>query len=223
MKNSPQSLVHSPQLRKQEVRSFHLLLRGMTLTELLIGSTLMFVIILAIGHVDVTRVRLTQQVRQTGLSQSEVGLALAHMAKQLQQADRIKRLSASSVQFRVPLGIVFFDTASNYRWKQYRHDSGAKEIRFYDPACTLAFTFRDIGSLTVQYKGESPPPPGGDPPVQDNNVLELIVSSTGTPPMTYQGEVTIRAGAYTNLSATASGDSGCGLAPCGVSDPPGSC
>lgn len=121
-----------------------------------------------------------------------------------------------------PLG-TDFDTASNYRWKQYRYNSSLKQIRFYDPAspCTVAFRFFDISSLSVTYKDESPLPPGGDPPVQDNNVLELTLISTSGATLT--GEVTIRAGAYTNLGATAAGDSGTGLAPAGIANPPASC
>ena len=197
----------------------HICTRGVTLIELLLVSVLSLVAILAIGHVDVTRVRLTQPIRQTTLNRSEAVPVLAQMAKLLRQADRINLLGADNVQVRIPQDRDNLDLAGSYRWTQYRYDSGTKAIRFYDPAssCTVLLTFRDIGSLAIQYQDESPVPPGGEPPVlpsgADNNVLGLTVTSTTAE--TVIGEVTIRAGAYTNLMT--------GLAPPGVSDPPTPC
>jgi hypothetical protein len=77
----------------------------------------------------------------------------------------------------------------------------------------------------MQYRDETITPPGGDPsgqnlaPPQDNNVLEMIVEWTD--PQTnvtqqFVSQMTMRAGAYTNLTT--------GLSPSGAAfDPPGAC
>ncbi len=66
--------------------------RGVTLLELLLAVTLGFVILLAIGNLDVTRMRLTQDVAGTGAFQASAERVLFHMAKRLEQADRINLL-----------------------------------------------------------------------------------------------------------------------------------
>ena len=88
-------------------------------------------------------------------------------------------------------------------------------------------TFFEIDGFTVRYDDVplAPPPPGGDPPMGDNNVLELVIT-TGRPPQPtrdYTSEITLRAVPYSDVNATAAGDSGSGLAPVGISDPPDTC
>jgi len=211
--------------RQSSIVNLHSL-HGITLFELLIASALGLVVILAIGQVDVTRIFLTKEMSGSLGVQAEASLAVAYLARSLQQADRVNLISPSNVQLRyvvcptTPPDSACFDNAANYRWAQYRHDSATKEIRYVDPAssCTVASRFRDVDSLSIRYRDEAPPPPGGDPPVQDNNILELVVSTTDPQsgnPLTYTSEAVIRAGAYTNLMT--------GLAPAGVSDPPASC
>ena len=194
--------------------------RGMTLLELLIASSLGLVVLLALGQVDVTSIILGNQAKSLSTFQAEAAFTMTHLARSLQQADRVNLISSSNVQIRIPTG-TSFDAPGNYKWVQYRHDSGSKEIRYVDPAssCTVATRFRDIGSLDIRYRDESPAPPGGDPAVQDNNVLEFTVSSTTDPQtnttFTFTGEVTMRAGAYTGLMT--------GLTSAGVSEPPAAC
>jgi len=140
-----------------------------------------------------------------------------------------------------------FDIPANYRWAQYHHvdtdgdvDHRRDTIQFYDNIirpgwredCTPDATFPNISDLTINFRHEAKEALGGDPfdNRQDNNVLELAVSSknpdTGAT-VTYRGEVTIRGGAYTDVNATCTSrnscDSGTGLAPPGVSEPPKPC
>jgi hypothetical protein len=195
--------------------------RGMTLIELMTATVLSVLVILAIGQVDVSRVRLSDEVRRRATAQSEAALALAHMAKSLQQADRIQWINPSDIQFRRfigdPTAPGALDNAANYRWAQYQLvdinpvDGTMDTIRFYDDTaggCGVDDSFGASG-LTIQYRDEAVAPPGGEPPVQDNNVLQMTIEGR------YTTEVTIRGGAYTDLMT--------GLAPLGVSDPPGSC
>ena len=178
---------------------------GFALIEMLTATALALVVILAIGQVDVTRVRLSEEVRRRG--SLEPALALAHMAKYLQQADRIQLNSATDVQFRIPLGTTF-DVPGNYQWYQYK--LVGTTLRFCSGAAVDAqFQLSGAAPLAIQYRDEAPAPPGGEPPVQDNNVLEVLINNQ------YRDEVTIRAGAYTNAPN--------GLAPAGVSDPPAGC
>ena len=200
--------------------AFRILSRGITLMELLLASSLGLVVILAMGQVDVTRVLLGNQAKGLATFQAEVALGMIQMVRSLQQADRVNLINASNAQIRIPTG-TSFDAPANYKWVQYRYDSVAQEIRYFDPAssCTVANRFRDIGNLTMRYRDESPAPPGGEPPVQDNNVLELVLSSVPEPQtnrtFTVTGEAAIRAGAYTVLMT--------GLTSTGVSDPPAPC
>ena len=177
---------------------------GVTLVELLVAGTLALVVVLAIGQIDVTRILLGGRTRTAALTSSDADFALLHMARELEQADRISVVSSGppngNIQFRVPRGNAF-DSAGDYVWKQYRQTG--TEIRFYDPAssCTVALTFKDISQFAVWYIDESPAPPGGDPPGQnDSNVLKLDTfwaDPLGT--RWYTGEVTIRSAAYTNI------------------------
>lgn len=185
---------------------------GFTLIELLTATVLSVIVLLAIGEVDVARVRLSQEIRQRGQHQAEAAFALAFMARSLQQADRVVLLSPTSVQFRRftgnPAVAGALDNAANYTWGQYRL-AGA-DVILTDAGCAVNEIFAAVNSLDLQYVDEAPAPPGSEPPVQDNNVLQISTDSGR-----YTTEVVLRAGAYTNVMT--------GLAPAGVSDPPGSC
>ncbi len=197
--------------------------QGLTLTELLVASSIALVIILALGQVDVTRVRMTQDLGQNAVPQSEAAFAIAHMTRALAQADRIELVAADNIRFRIPNGGVGvnYDLPGSYQWEQYRFNGPAGEIRYFNPAagCALAAMFRDLSGLAGQYQNESGAPPGGEPPIApagaDNNVLLVTVSwvdpKTGAT-KSYTSEVTIRGGAYTDLMT--------GLAPAGVANPP---
>ena len=173
------------------------------------ATALSLIVILAIGQVDVTRVRLSEEVRKRG--SLEPALALAHMSRYLQQADRINLIGPTNVQFRrftedaTVTGAL--DNPANYVWSQYK--LAGTTLQFCNGS-SVDTQFSGITTLTIQYVDEEPlPPPGGDPANQDNNVLEFVINNQ------FRDEVTIRAGAYSNVMT--------GLAPAGVSDPPGSC
>lgn len=178
--------------------------RGVTLIELLLASLLGLVIVLAVGQVDVSRILMTNQVRGFAVAQMEANFAVTHMSKQLEGADRLVRLSASDLQFRLPQG-TNFDDASNYQWKEYTYDSANRIMCFYEPAssCTLASRFQDVDGLTFTLTG--------------NNVVEVVVDST-TPTTnrttTYQAHIAIR---------SSSSDLSTGLAAGTVAPPPAAC
>ena len=63
--------------------------RGLTLMELLVASTISLVVILAVGQLDVSRILLSQQVRETSTVGSEAQLAVLQFVRDAQQADRV--------------------------------------------------------------------------------------------------------------------------------------
>lgn len=143
---------------------------------------------------------------------------------------------------------VCFDNPANYRWVQYRHvDTGAPvgndALKFYDETsigCANARVIANqLGLVQFSYStynapGVPPPPPGGEPFASgaDNNVVDFRVRWDGAvygvvlspTSRTYRAKVTLRNAIYGDLSANAAtGDSGLGLAPLGVSPPPALC
>ena len=195
--------------------------RGVTLLELLLASSIGMVVILAMAHVDVTRIFVGRQAGDLSEIQAEPAFALTHLIRSIIQADRVDLISASNIQIRIPprpeTGL---DDPNNYRWVQYRLNG--TEIQYFTTnPCAVASRFRNVSSLQIQYRDESPAPPGGEPLAGlDNNVLAITVTSTVVSPQIGQavsvtGEATMRAGAYTNLPS--------GLLPPGVGDPPASC
>ena len=215
---------------------------GITLLELVVASSISLVVILAVGQLDVTRVLLSEQVRQTSNTGGEAQLAMAQFVRDAQRADRINVLGPANVQLRIPQANcdspgctclnnvpepACFDQAAGYRWVQYK--LAAPSILFYHDTvngCGPDRTFHDISGFTVGYSDAvQRPPPGGEPPVQDNNVLLVQVTTANgqAQAMAYQNTATMRAGAYTNVHATSGGDSGTGLDVAGVSAPPAPC
>ncbi len=180
---------------------------GVTLFELLIASSLALVVILAIGQVDVTRVRMVNQV--TNNVQPEAELALASIVKEINAADRIKLWSTgtsslnpyhsanycptgqasctAAIFIRVPIGTDFDNlTSNNYRWEQYSFNSTAKEVRYYTtfPAalggvCTPTARYHSINGATMQFWDQTISPPGSDPfGGPDNNTLQITITVT---------------------------------------------
>ncbi len=220
--------------------------RGVTLFEILIATTLAMILILAITQVDMTRVYISEDIRRNLNRNGEAELALTHMGKWLQMADRVVVVSANNVQFRVPVPTEAacqpiptpdcFDRAANYTWGQYRYDSGLKQILFYYPvtsSCPTPITYgqapdSSLAGLTVTYNDADSTQQalGSDPPSPDNNLLQIKVISEGVTPSTnrpYQSQVVLRAGAYTNLNATAQNSSS-GMEPTGsISSAPNPC
>jgi len=222
--------------------------RGVTLMELVVASTVSLVVVLAVGQLDVTRIFLAEQARQSAGMGSEARLAMSQFVRDAQQADRVNVVSGTNVQLRIPQadcdscacspdGVPepsCFNDSASYRWVQYKLDSTQKQILFYDDTasgCGAAAdrTFHDIksGGFSVRYRDTAsvPAPPGGEPFAgEDNNVLDIQVTTADSSgqAMTYVNTVTLRAGAYTNVGA-GGGDSGLGLDVQGVSALPGTC
>ena len=208
---------------------------GMTLTEVLIASAIALVVVLGIGATDVLRVRVSESIRElTGVSaldqRKNAAFAMLQMAKRLERADRVNLVSADNMQVRIPLGTAF-DAAANYRWDQYRYDLATRRVLFFSDtaaACPAARPVAwQISALTFTYVDEGSPPPGVEPfspATTDNNVLayELDWDDGRGRTHVFRSEVTRRVGAYADVNASG-GDSGTGLAPAGVSDPPGAC
>ena len=183
--------------------------RGFTLMEIIIASMLAGVVILGIGSIDVTRVRMEEEIRRRSAwaspSQLEAALAALHITKHLEHADRLNLVGPNSVQIRMPID-TNFDVATNYVWEQYRRN-GSNELQFYSDTgagCgNVRRLARDITLLTFQYEDRAPSPPGNAPlPLdQDNNVLSYALTwDDGTRSQVFSGEITIRAGAYTDVS-----------------------
>jgi hypothetical protein len=211
--------------------------RGVTLFELLVASTISMVVLLALGSVDVSRIYLTNDIQRTVLLQSEAPTAIVQMGKELLQADRINLIATDpgNVQFRIPpADPAQLDDGTSYTWSQYRLDSSAREILFFEDitntGCTVDLRFQEIDGLTLEFQDTAAAPPGGDPsgtnltPPQDNNVLKMeaewintqgTAATTDDVTYTYPNVVTLRAGAYTDVAT--------GLSPSTPSDPPGGC
>ena len=139
-----------------------------------------------------------------------------------------------------------FDDAANYRWVEYAHVNvdagipGRDALRVYDNTTVGCATTRvlsgQIGLVQFAYADAAAAPPGGDPfapSTDDNNVVDYQVRWNGPvlggvvlspTSRLFRGQVAIRAAPYSHVNANgASGDSGLGLAPVGVSNPPAVC
>ena len=179
----------------------------MTLTEVLLASSIGLFIILAFSGVDVSRLLLTNQIHQDAGFHTEIAYAMSHMLKRLEGADRISLISSDpgNIQFRVPLG-TDLDNAANYDWAQYRYESGSKQLFFYgqtEGGCSAHLLAKNVTGLTLSQPDEAPAPPGGEPSSADTNVLALSITVEDPDTqnaLTFRGEVTIRAAAYTDIS-----------------------
>lgn len=201
--------------------------RGLTLIEILIAATIAFIVMLAIGQIDVSRVRLGEEARRRANAGMDATLAIAHMGRLLQEADRVNLVGPDSIQFRRftgdPTAAGALDNPANYHWAQYKLvdlnptpivDGIMDTIQFNDDTgvvgCGSPEDAFGAGSLLFQYQDEATtPPPGGEPLGGDDNNLLLITTSGGL-----TTEVVLRSGAYTNLTTGLSTAAG---------GPPGSC
>ena len=190
--------------------------------EMLIASGIGIVIILALAQVDVTRVRISQKAQGIAEIQLEPGLAVTHITRSILKADRVNLLDPANIQLRLPpVTGTGLDNPANYTWIQYR--LVGTELRYYNNAstCSVGSRFSDIGNLTLSYQDEAGAPPGGTDPLggPDNNMLEVVITSTTDPrsgqAVTFRGQATMRASGYTDLMT--------GLLPAGVGEPTASC
>jgi hypothetical protein len=140
-----------------------------------------------------------------------------------------------------------FDAATTYRWHQYR--LVGDELRFYLdthntvlPCSNVKVLSRQISEFTIAYLDTAPPPPGEDPfptppspNLADNNIVafRLKWDDGGSPAQTHEfrGSAVFRSTPYSDVNADCAGsgiaggpcDSGTGLSPAGISNPPSSC
>ena len=210
--------------------------RGVTLTELLVASTLAAVVAIGISTLEGGRVKMEQEILgRAGLSsdQNWVALATVGMAQRITQADRFVIDNGTGVfQFRVPVGCMAggppatacFDNPANYGWDQYRLTAG--QLRLYTntgAGCgALQVLANNVTGLAFWYIDFAPVPPGGAP-LLDNNLMEYSVTwAAGGKSRNFAGRASSRAVSYSNVNTTLF-DSGSGMAPAGVADPPPAC
>ncbi len=204
---------------------------GFTLAEVLISSLLMSVVAIGVYSIDVSRLRIQNDLRRaTGATSDDLSteLAVLHIQKNLEKADRVVMLDTNAdliwdgIMVRTTTGVNLADASdqNNYRWDEYRLGGGGNDLLYFSgiaPICPGATTLaRQITGLTFSFRDEGPNPPGGQPVFatgpEDNNVVSYTVSwNDGTRSHGFVGEVTLRAAPYSNLN-TANGDSGEGTA-----------
>ncbi len=207
---------------------------GMTLTEILIASTVAMVVLFGIVTTDVARFRVGEDLRRRSgvmsLERGNAALAVIHLTKHLERADRIDLGNAvpGLYQLRTPAGCAggapppasCFDDPTKYVWDQYRWNNVLNQIEFNTMGSTGtcgAWTVisRQIAVFTMQYKDEGFPPPGTLPLDKDNNMALCIIQwndpASGLS-QTFQNQVAIRARAYANVDTRG--------APPGISEPP---
>lgn len=180
--------------------------RGFSLMELLIASTLAGIVLVALGKVDLARFTMAETSNSDVALQADARYALAHIVRELQKADRVNLVNASSMQLRIPEG-TNFDVAANYHWEQYWYT--AQEIRFVAaaaggaPNCGAPTTrFASLSSLTLAYTS--------------NNVLAVTVTATSPRTgqvFTYAGEATLRAASGMDLNTGLTTQTGAGFDP----------
>ena len=215
--------------------------RGITLVELVVASTLGVAAILALGQMDVARVKLFNELAQdrTKVEVSmEASVALDDILSDLKMADRIvlvapgAGVSAKNVLIRIVEG-EDFDNPANYRWVQYRFDNEHQRLEYYNftPShasdCTAAMEqgIPHVKNFWVKYTDIASAPMGGEPfpSGRDNNLVTVkIEPDAGS---VRWGSTTVPAIPYSNLNTQWSaerGDSGTGLALVSM-DPPAPC
>ena len=168
--------------------------RGVTLMEVLVASTLAVLVVIGIGRMDVGRVQIVEDLRQRSVAsgigyREETALALFHLSKHLEQADRINLVNTgipAAIPFTGPPGVAnlqvripvcptspptpaCYDVATSYRWDQYVRIGN--ELRFYENTAvgppylcsSMRVLARQITSFTIAFMDTAPAPPGGEP------------------------------------------------------------
>ncbi len=130
------------------------------------------------------------------------------------------------------------DDPTRYSWEEYRRVGNELEYLYpVTSTCPAPQVFAaEISSFTMQFRNAKPvEPPGGDPfapDPADNNTVEFALEwdnqLTGLDRRRHEfrQEVTSRNISYTDMNANlapGNGDSGTGLAPAGISNPPSPC
>ncbi len=139
----------------------------MTLTEILLASLVAVVVVGGINAVMNSTFRMQQEIRQRALvtEQTAAALAMIHIAKRIEAADRIKILPPPrGVQLRIPpQDFKQLDDQTVYHWERYARDAVSGELRYFpDGGCNNAQVLaREITSASFVFRDEGLPAPGG--------------------------------------------------------------
>ncbi len=189
--------------------------RGLTLVELLAASTMGLVIVLALGQMDVARVKLFEALRMTPNSSQlispEATYALNQLLSDLKQSDRVVLRDLHDPDWVSSHVQVYLPATSE--WVEYRWLGTEGRIEVIRENCAVTERFQTPGlkAFAVQFVDiAKKAPPGGEVFLdgRDNNVVAVSViteqlDDTGKPTKrrTQFGSTTIPAIAYTNLGA----------------------
>ena len=222
--------------------------RGVTLTEVLVATTIAVIVVVGFTLTDLGRSRIEQDLRKRAgprIAQIKPTLALQHLAQRLEQADRliivnsgtpggfgILRVRRAGVGCPEPIQPTCYTTAAGFVWEEYRRNGTNLEfVEIPGGVCAAPTVLSDnVTSLTFRFADESPCQPFGVSGPQDNNTLAYVLTwNDGTQQQEFVGQMTSRLISCSTLPSTSfdpgtgTGDSGIGLAPVGVSDPPAAC
>lgn len=206
-------------------------LRGFTLTEVMLASTLAVVVMIGVGALEVVRSQLSQDIRQrVGVAEPQrVQAALGapvRITRSLQQADRVI-LTSDTIQLRTYLpttdcptipgscttpgrapALCCFDLQANYRWDEYHYDAASKTIQLYTDTragCgNVSRVAEQITQVTFSYVDTAPAPPGGEPFAdgRDNNVVGYQLEwANNGRNQQFVGRVVLRSIPYSDLNA----------------------
>ena len=193
---------------------------GVTLIEMVVTTSIALLLVLSVGNLDDLRLKIEQRIRQrTDPDHLQAALAMLHIAKNLELADRVNLIPASNTfQIRKPViptpacpsGFPdpsdpdCFDSAASYQWAQYT--LVGEELRFWLWSSTGGCSTRKvlakrIVDLSMVLRNAEPAaPPGGETALEDNNVVEYWVTwKQALRQRDFRGQVTIRASGYTDV------------------------
>lgn len=211
---------------------------GLTLIEVLMASIVGGVLLFGMVAIDSPRTRMYEMLRQEMSSQhGDAALAMGHIGRNAERADRINIINATNFQVRIPQSPTGLDSPGTYRWFQYKYNAAERALDYFEniPPCTVRTRIAtQLSAVDFNFRDAAAAPPGGEPfgDARDNNqFLYSLTWSNGLPAPntlthTFEGQTALRSGTYSDVSATAVGpaaDSGGGLAPAGVSSPPAGC
>lgn len=196
--------------------------QGFTLTELLIGSSLVVLVIIGASRIDTTRLGLELAIHQETIkgqpNRFEAALGALLIAESLTRADLVVLTNGGSPADPDTLQVRYstcdkgyrtcFNTPDEYVWEQYALD-GARLVQYESRPNATCSVRRDFGVeiVNLQFEhvdAESQDPPGGPPgfvpyPL-DNNMVRYAVSwSDGVHSQTFGGVSMVRNWGYTDI------------------------
>lgn len=141
--------------------------RGFTLTEVLLASVVAMAAVGAVNALMYTTVRVEHDIRRRSevTQETAAALAIVHIAKRIEAADRIKILPPPrGVQLRIPPeDFTQLDAPAAYHWERYARDAASGELQYFpDGGCNNAQVLaREITSASFVFRDEGLPAPGG--------------------------------------------------------------